>query len=40
MRFEESGGMSIACGTEEGLVKLYDLRMSKPSLVKDHNSGE
>lgn len=35
MRFDESG-LTCAVGTGKGVVALYDLRSSKPMLVKDH----
>ncbi|KAJ3357978.1 Nucleolar protein 10 [Entophlyctis luteolus] len=34
-----SDGLSFACGTATGHVLLYDLRMSQPLLVKDHQYG-
>ena len=39
LRFEDEAGMVIATGSDHGLVKLYDLRSSRPILTKDHNSG-
>lgn len=36
---EESGGMLMACGLESGEVLLYDIRLQKPLLVKDHMNG-
>lgn len=33
---EEAGSMLFACGTENGEVLLYDVRLQKPLLVKDH----
>ena len=38
LRFSDSG-MQCAVGTHNGLVALYDLRSSRPSIVKDHNYG-
>ena len=35
LRFDESG-MHCAVGTGSGLVALFDLRSSRPLLVKDH----
>jgi hypothetical protein len=35
LRFDESG-LTCAVGTGKGVVALYDLRSSKPMLVKDH----
>jgi len=39
LRFEP-GGMQLAVGTSGGLVALFDLRSSRPLLVKDHMYGE
>ncbi|KAG5476426.1 hypothetical protein LSCM1_04131 [Leishmania martiniquensis] len=33
---EESGGLLFTCGLESGEVLLYDVRLQKPLLVKDH----
>ncbi|KAG5476702.1 hypothetical protein CUR178_03875 [Leishmania enriettii] len=33
---EESGGLLFTCGLESGEVLLYDVRLHKPLLVKDH----
>ena len=38
LRFSDSG-LQCAVGTQNGLVALYDLRSSRPSIVKDHNYG-
>ena len=38
LRFSKSG-LQCAVGTQNGLVALYDLRSSRPSIVKDHNYG-
>lgn len=37
----EQGGSSLrmACGTEHGEVLLYDMRLGRPLLVKDHMNG-
>ncbi|KAK7194391.1 hypothetical protein NESM_000355300 [Novymonas esmeraldas] len=36
---EESGGLLFTCGLESGEVLLYDVRLQKPLLVKDHMNG-
>eukprot|EP00796_Vickermania_ingenoplastis_P000333 gene334-186_t len=36
---EEDGGMLFACGTSAGEVLLFDIRLSKPLLVKNHMNG-
>lgn len=33
---EESSGLLFTCGLESGAVLLYDVRLQKPLLVKDH----
>jgi ribosome biogenesis protein ENP2 len=33
---EEAGGLLFTCGLESGEVLLYDIRLQKPLLVKDH----
>ena len=38
LRFSNSG-LQCAVGTQNGLVALFDLRSSRPSIVKDHNYG-
>ena len=38
LRFSDSG-LQCAVGTHNGLVALYDLRSSRPVIVKDHNYG-
>ena len=38
LRFSESG-LQCAVGMQNGLVALYDLRSSRPVIVKDHNYG-
>lgn len=38
LRFSDSG-MQCAVGTQNGLVAVYDLRSSRPVIVKDHNYG-
>ena len=38
LRFSESG-LQCAAGMQNGLVALYDLRSSRPVIVKDHNYG-
>ena len=38
LRFSDSG-LQCAVGTANGLVALYDLRSSRPLIVKDHNYG-
>lgn len=40
LRFSERDPLLVAAGTSEGLVKLYDLRSSRPLLEKDHRNGE
>ena len=39
MRFD-GGGLQCAVGTSNGLVALYDLRMSRPTAIRDHMYGE
>lgn len=39
VRFDDSG-LHCAVGTSNGLVALYDLRSSRPLLVKDHMYGD
>jgi hypothetical protein len=39
LRFEDEAGMLLATGNETGEVRLFDLRSSRPVIVKDHNSG-
>ena len=39
LRFDDAG-MQVAVGTSSGLVALYDLRSSRPYLVKDHMYGD
>lgn len=39
VRFDGSG-LQCAVGTSGGLVALYDLRMSKPTAVRDHMYGQ
>lgn len=38
VRFDEAG-LTAAVGTANGLVALFDLRSSRPALVKDHMYG-
>ena len=38
VRFDPSG-MHVACGDSEGIVRLYDLRSSRPTQEKDHMYG-
>lgn len=38
LRFDD-GGLQCAVGTSNGLVALFDLRASRPSIVKDHMYG-
>ena len=38
LRFDDSG-LQCAVGTTNGLVALFDLRASRPSIVKDHMYG-
>lgn len=38
LRFADSG-MQCAVGTQNGLVAIFDLRSSRPTIVKDHNYG-
>ena len=38
LRFSDSG-LQCAVGMHNGLVALYDLRSSRPVIVKDHNYG-
>ncbi len=38
LRFSDSG-LQCAVGMQSGLVALYDLRSSRPVIVKDHNYG-
>lgn len=38
LRFSDSG-LQCAVGMQNGLVALYDLRSSRPLIVKDHNYG-
>lgn len=38
LRFDDSG-LQCAVGTTNGLVALFDLRSSRPSIVKDHMYG-
>ena len=35
----DGDGLSVACGTHDAYVALYDLRSSKPTLTKDHQYG-
>jgi WD40 repeat protein len=39
LRFDDSG-MNLAAGTSNGLVALFDLRSSRPLVVKDHMYGD
>ena len=39
VRFD-AGGLQCAVGTSNGLVALYDLRMSRPTAVRDHMYGQ
>ena len=39
LRYDDSG-LHCAVGTSNGLVALYDLRSSRPLLVKDHMYGD
>jgi hypothetical protein len=39
LRFEDQAGMLLATGNDAGEVRLFDLRSSRPVIVKDHNSG-
>lgn len=39
LRFEDEAGMLVAAGGGDGVVRVYDLRSSRPMVVKDHNSG-
>ena len=39
IRFDDSG-LHCALGTSNGLVALFDLRSSRPLLVKDHMYGD
>ena len=38
LRFDE-GGLHVAAGTADGKVALFDLRSSRPVVVKDHMYG-
>ena len=38
LRFSDSG-LQCVVGMQNGLVALYDLRSSRPLIVKDHNYG-
>ena len=38
VRFDPNG-MSVAAGDGEGLIRVYDLRSSRPVLTKDHYNG-
>lgn len=38
LRFDDSG-LQCAVGTTNGLVALFDLRASRPTMVKDHMYG-
>ncbi len=38
LRFDDSG-LHVAVGTRNGLVALYDLRSTRPLVVKDHMYG-
>lgn len=35
----DAGGLLFACGTDQGQVLLYDLRLNRPLIVKDHMNG-
>ena len=38
LRFGSAGnGLNMAVGTESGIIHLYDIRSSRPVLIKDHN---
>ena len=39
VRFDDSG-LQCAAGTSNGLVALFDLRMARPTTIKDHMYGE
>ena len=39
VRFDDTG-LHCAVGTSTGLVALYDLRSSRPLLIKDHMYGD
>eukprot|EP00958_Prasinococcus_capsulatus_P002991 scaffold266_cov391-Prasinococcus_capsulatus_cf.AAC.43 len=39
LAFDELDHLQVAAGTSDGQIKLYDLRSSKPLLVKDHMYG-
>lgn len=39
LRFDP-GGLQLAVGTSNGLVGLWDLRQTRPLLVKDHMYGD
>ena len=39
LRFDDSG-LTCAVGTSTGMVALFDLRSSRPMLVKDHMYGD
>lgn len=39
VRFDSSG-LQCATGTSNGLVALFDLRMAKPTAVRDHMYGQ
>lgn len=36
---DEAGSMLFACGLASGVVMLYDIRLNKPMIVKDHMNG-
>lgn len=36
---QHTNGLNFACGSEDGIVKLYDLRSPEPLLVKDQGYG-
>ena len=38
LRFD-GGGLHVAAGTADGKVALFDLRSSRPTVVKDHMYG-
>ena len=39
VRFDERDGVTMGVGTEEGHVLIYDLRSSKPMLIRDQGFG-
>ena len=39
LRFDDSG-LTCAVGTSTGMVALFDLRSSRPMLIKDHMYGD